>query len=159
MEPGKTLAFVGPSGSGKSTTLSLLEKFYKLTSGSIMLDGSEIKHLKDSWLRQQISLVSQEPVLFDMSIADNIRYGANFREVTDEEIQEAAKSANIHDFIISLSEVLCDILAHAVHVLFFRDTIQLLVPNLVEVRNNVLPLQELSYETPRSYCLMKPRLL
>ncbi len=85
-----------------------------------MLDGSDIKHLKDSWLRQQISLVSQEPVLFDMSIADNIRYGANFREVTDEEIQEAAKSANIHDFIISLSEVrlFCDILAH-VHVLFY----------------------------------------
>ena len=56
------------------------------------------------WLRQQIGLVSQEPALFDMTIAENIQYGANFREVTDEEIQQAAKSANIHDFIMSLPQ-------------------------------------------------------
>ena len=105
VDPGKTLAFVGSSGSGKSTAISLLEKFYKPTAGAILLDDNDIKSLRDSWLRQQISLVSQEPVLFDMSIADNIRYGANFREVTDEEIQDAAKSANIHDTIISLPQV------------------------------------------------------
>ena len=99
------MALVGPSGSGKSTIISLLERFYDPTFGDLQLDGKELCGLKLSWLRQQISLVSQEPVLFDMSIADNIRYGANFREVTDEEIQEAAKSANIHDFILTLPEV------------------------------------------------------
>ena len=105
VEIGRSLALVGPSGSGKSTAISLLEKFYKPTSGAILVDGTDVKSLKDSWLRQQIAIVSQEPVLFDMSIADNIRYGANFREVTDEEIQEAAQSANIHEFIMNLPEV------------------------------------------------------
>ena len=57
------------------------------------------------WLRRQIGLVSQEPTLFDLTIANNIRYGANYKEVTDEEVEQAAKSANIHDFIMSLPQV------------------------------------------------------
>jgi len=69
------------------------------------LDGNDIRTLNIQWLRSQIGLVSQEPVLFDTSIADNIRYGANFREVTDEEVEMAAKSANIHDFVMSLPQV------------------------------------------------------
>ena len=69
------------------------------------LDGTDIKVFNIQWLRQQIGLVSQEPALFDMTIAENIRYGANFKEVTDEEIQQAAKTANIHDFIVSLPKV------------------------------------------------------
>jgi len=69
------------------------------------LDGTNIKVLNIQWLRRQIGLVPQEPVLFDMTIADNIRYGANFKEVTDEEVEQAAKSANIHDFIMSLPQV------------------------------------------------------
>ena len=105
IKSGQTLALVGPSGSGKSTIISLIERFYDPTAGSILLDGVNLHDLNISWLRRQISLVSQEPVLFDMSIADNIRYGALFREVSDEEIIEAAKSANIHDFIQSLPEV------------------------------------------------------
>ena len=105
------MALVGPSGSGKSTIISLLERFYDPTFGDLQLDGKDVRNLNLSWLRQQISLVSQEPVLFDMSIADNIRYGANFREVIDEEIQEAAKSANIHDFILSQPEV-CTCIVH-----------------------------------------------
>ena len=106
VEPGKTLAIVGPSGSGKSTAIALVERFYKLPHGSsVLLDGNEIQSLRLSWLREQMSLVSQEPVLFDLSIADNIRYGANFREVSDEEVQEAAKLANIHNFIEDLPEV------------------------------------------------------
>ena len=105
MKSGQTLALVGPSGSGKSTIISLIERFYDLKTGDILLDGVDINDLNISWLRRQISLVSQEPVLFDMSIADNIRYGALFREVSDEEVIEAAKSANIHDFIKSLPEV------------------------------------------------------
>ena len=102
---GHTLALVGHSGSGKSTIISLTERFYDPTTGSILLDGHNLHDVNLAWLRSQISLVSQEPVLFDMSIADNIRYGANFREVTDDEVIEAAKSANIHKFIQSLPQV------------------------------------------------------
>ena len=64
-----------------------------------------MRSLNIQWLRNQIGLVSQEPVLFDATIADNIRYGANFREVSDEEVEMAAKSANIHNFIITLPQV------------------------------------------------------
>ena len=102
---GKTLALVGPSGCGKSTIVSLLERFYDPESGSLTLDGSDLRDLNIRWLRSQVGLVSQEPVLFDTSIADNIRYGANFREVSDDEVVEAAKAANIHNFVESLPEV------------------------------------------------------
>ena len=102
---GKTVALVGTSGSGKSTVLSLIERFYDLQSGTILLNGLDIRILNVSWLRRQISLVSQEPVLFDMSIGDNIRYGAIYKELSDEEIIEAAKAANIHDFIQTLPQV------------------------------------------------------
>ena len=66
------------------------------------LEGTEIKSLNLNWLRQQIGIVPQEPVLFDISIAENIRYGAFYHDVSDEEVIEAAKSANIHNFIESL---------------------------------------------------------
>ena len=69
------------------------------------MDGNDIKVLNIQWLRSQIGLVSQEPVLFNTTIADNIRYGANFREVTDSEVKAAAKAANIHNFIMGLPEV------------------------------------------------------
>ena len=69
------------------------------------MDGTNIKILNIEWLRRQIGVVSQEPVLFDMTVNDNIRYGANFKEVTNNEVEEAAKSANIHDFIMSLPQV------------------------------------------------------
>ena len=64
-----------------------------------------MESLNIQWFRSQIGLVSQEPVLFDTTIANNIRYGANFREVSDEEIEKAAKSANIHNFIVTLPKV------------------------------------------------------
>ena len=102
---GKTVALVGTSGSGKSTVLSLIERFYDLQSGTILLNRLDICTLNVSWLRRQISLVSQEPVLFDMSIGDNIRYGAIYKELSDEDIIEAAKAANIHDFIQTLPQV------------------------------------------------------
>ena len=105
IKPGKTVALVGTSGSGKSTVLSLIERFYDLQYGTILLNGLDIRILNVLWLRRQISLVSQEPVLFDMSIGDNIRYGANYKELSDEEIIEAAKAANIHDFIQTLPQV------------------------------------------------------
>ena len=105
VKPGQTLALVGPSGCGKSTVVSLIERFYDPDTGKMVLDGSDLKELNIQWLRSQIGVVSQEPVLFDTSIADNIRYGANFREVSDEEVIQAAKAANIHSFIESLPQV------------------------------------------------------
>ena len=102
---GKTLALVGPSGCGKSTVMALIERFYDPLSGVLSLDRTNMRNLNIRWLRSQIGIVSQEPVLFDASIADNIRYGANFREVSDEEVMEAAKAANIHNFVESLPQV------------------------------------------------------
>lgn len=69
------------------------------------MDGHDVKEFNLRWLRSQIGLVGQEPILFDASIGDNIRYGANFREVSDEEVIEAAKAANIHSFIEGLPQV------------------------------------------------------
>ena len=105
LSPGKTLALVGPSGCGKSTVVSLIERFYDPSTGSLTLENFDLRDLNLQWLRSQIGIVSQEPVLFDASIAENIRYGALFREVSDEEVIEAAKSANIHSFIESLPQV------------------------------------------------------
>ena len=105
IQQGQTLALVGPSGCGKSTIVSLLERFYDPRAGRLMLDGEDLRELNIRWLRSQIGIVSQEPVLFDTSIAENIRYGANFREVSDEEVVEAAKAANIHSFVESLPSV------------------------------------------------------
>ena len=102
VKPGQTVALVGPSGCGKSTLISLIERFYDLTGGHVTIEGTDIKSINPSWLRQQIGIVPQEPVLFDISIAENIRYGALHCDVSDEEVIAAAKSANIHNFIESL---------------------------------------------------------
>ena len=105
MKPGQTLALVGPSGCGKSTVVSLVERFYDPVLGSLLLEGVDLRDLNLQWLRTRIGIVSQEPMLFDASIAENIRYGTLFREVLDDEVIAAAKSANIHSFIESLPEV------------------------------------------------------
>ncbi|NXW65967.1 MDR3 protein, partial [Eurystomus gularis] len=102
VEKGQTLALVGSSGCGKSTVLQLLERFYDPLSGEMLLDGQNAKTLNIKWLRAQIGIVSQEPILFDCTIAENIAYGDNSREVSHEEIVNAAKEANIHSFIESL---------------------------------------------------------
>ncbi|XP_067650527.1 ATP-dependent translocase ABCB1-like isoform X2 [Haliotis asinina] len=102
IDPGQTLAFVGSSGCGKSTSVQLIERFYDPESGVVSLDRYDIRKLNLQWLRSQIGIVSQEPILFDSSIAENIAYGDNSREVTMAEIIEAARSANIHSFISSL---------------------------------------------------------
>ncbi|CAB0012629.1 unnamed protein product [Nesidiocoris tenuis] len=99
---GETVALVGESGCGKSTIISLLERFYKPSSGSIKLDGIGIDRIKLSSLRSQLGIVTQEPILFSGTIKYNIAYGALNRELTDAEIIEAAKKANIHNFICSL---------------------------------------------------------
>uniref|UniRef100_A0A8C7B913 ATP-binding cassette sub-family B member 5 n=2 Tax=Neovison vison TaxID=452646 RepID=A0A8C7B913_NEOVI len=104
IEKGKTVAFVGSSGCGKSTSIQLLQRFYDPVKGQVLFDGVDVKELNVQWLRSQIAIVSQEPVLFNCSIADNIAYGDNSRVVPLEEIKEVAKAANIHSFIEGLPE-------------------------------------------------------
>ncbi|CAG8035394.1 unnamed protein product [Penicillium salamii] len=111
MPAGKTTALVGPSGSGKSTVVGLVERFYLPVGGQVFLDGHDIQTLNLRWLRQQISLVSQEPVLFGTSIFKNIRHGligTRFENESEEKIKElvetAAKMANAHEFISVLPE-------------------------------------------------------
>ncbi|KAM3821027.1 ATP-binding cassette sub-family B member 5 [Vipera latastei] len=101
---GQTLALVGSSGCGKSTSIQLLERFYDPISGQVIVDGVDTKSLHIQWLRSRLGLVQQEPILFDCSIAENIQYGDNSRVVSQEEIEEAAKAANIHNFIENLPE-------------------------------------------------------
>ncbi|PRQ39615.1 putative xenobiotic-transporting ATPase [Rosa chinensis] len=101
---GKTLALVGESGSGKSTVISLLQRFYDLDSGHITLDSVEMKTLQLKWLRQQMGLVSQEPLLFNDTIrANDIAYGKE-GIATEAEIIAAAELANAHKFISSLQQ-------------------------------------------------------
>lgn len=95
-------ALVGHSGSGKSTCVQLLERFFDVDEGVILLDGKDIKTLDQHWLHQKISFVSQDPVLFHASIKDNIRYGA--RERTDEQILQAATLANAEKFINKMED-------------------------------------------------------
>nr|KYP57752.1 ABC transporter B family member 4 [Cajanus cajan] len=100
---GKTVALVGESGSGKSTVISLLQRFYEPDSGQITLDGAEIQKLQLKWFRQQMGLVSQEPVLFNDTIRANIAYGKG-GDATEAEIIAAAELANAHKFISSLQQ-------------------------------------------------------
>lgn len=94
---GKTVAIVGPSGAGKSTISRLLYRFYDVGSGRILIDGQDIAYVSKKSLRQSIAYVSQQPYLFEGTIADNIRYGRP--DATDEEVIEAAKLANADEFI------------------------------------------------------------
>ncbi len=91
------MAIVGPSGAGKSTIASLLYRLYDPQRGGLKLDGVALPELKASWLRRQVGVVAQEPLLFSASIADNIRYGRP--DATDVEVEAAAKLANAHPFI------------------------------------------------------------
>nr|XP_020843129.1 multidrug resistance protein 1 isoform X2 [Phascolarctos cinereus] len=102
VKKGQTLALVGSSGCGKSTVVQLLERFYDPLAGLVKVDGQDVKKLNVQWLRAQLGIVSQEPILFDCSIAENIAYGNNSRVVSQEEIVNAAKAANIHPFIETL---------------------------------------------------------
>lgn len=107
VEEGKTIALVGPSGCGKSTVIQLLQRLYDPERGRIHIGLDEISSdisLPD--LRLKLSIVSQEPVLFEKTIAENIAYGDNTREVSMDEIIAAAKVANVHSFIIQLPLVL-----------------------------------------------------
>ena len=127
---GQNVALVGPSGCGKSTCIQLLQRFYDLKNGELVrifnlphiktifrskflsilfffqsLDGHNIEGLNVPFIRSQLGIVSQEPILFDRTIAENIMYGDNERSVSMDEVVEAAKMANIHSFIASLPQV------------------------------------------------------
>jgi ATP-binding cassette subfamily B (MDR/TAP) protein 1 len=102
VEEGQTLAFVGPSGQGKSTIIQLLEEFYRPSRGEVAYNGDDLKDLNVRWYRNEIGLVSQEPTLFDTTIAENIKFGMS--EATQADIEEAARSANAHDFIMKFPE-------------------------------------------------------
>ncbi len=100
LEPGETVALVGPSGGGKSTVCSLIPRFYEINSGSITIDGKDIRHLTNDSLRRNIGIVQQDVYLFNGSVLENIRYGRN--DATDEDVYLAAKAANAHEFINAL---------------------------------------------------------
>ena len=102
-EPGQTIAFVGHSGSGKTTLVSLLARFYSLSEGHILIDGIDINELKLSSLREQISLVNQQVILFNDTIANNITYGQK-EHISNEKIIEAAKAAHAWEFIERLPD-------------------------------------------------------
>jgi ATP-binding cassette subfamily B protein len=99
-EPGQVVALLGSTGSGKTTLVNLLPRFYDYGSGSIILDGLELKRYRRQYLRQQIGIVEQEPFLFSRTIRENIVYGTQ-REVSQEEIESAARAAAIHEDIMS----------------------------------------------------------
>lgn len=94
-----TIAIVGPSGCGKSTTIGLLERWYEASQGSVTIDGINVAKFQLHNLRKHLSIVGQEPVLFDLTIKENILAGSNRINVTDKELEEVAKMANIFGFV------------------------------------------------------------
>ncbi|GLC71744.1 hypothetical protein PLESTF_001161500 [Pleodorina starrii] len=105
-QPGEVVALVGPSGGGKSSIIKLLERFYVPASGRILIDGRDLDLFDHKWLRRQVALVSQEPVLYARSIRRNIILGLEPEDgcaaaPSQEDVEEAAKQANAHDFISS----------------------------------------------------------
>ncbi len=100
--PGQMAALVGPTGAGKSTLVNLLPAFYETTSGRITIDGQDISQISLDSLRSQISIVSQEPFLFNGTVRENILYGN--LSATEAELVAAARAANCHDFICHLSQ-------------------------------------------------------
>ena len=102
VKPGQYVALVGASGCGKSTTIALMERFYDPLSGGVFVDGKEISTLHLNDYRGFLSLVSQEPTLYQGSIRENILLGADREDVPEQAIEQACKDANIYDFIMSL---------------------------------------------------------
>lgn len=102
VKPGQAIGLVGPSGAGKSTVASLLPRFYDCDAGVIRIDGTDIKHVTLDSLRNQVGIVPQETILFNGTVYDNILYGR--LDATKEEVEEAAKAANAHNFIMGLPD-------------------------------------------------------
>jgi len=101
-QPGQTIAIVGPTGAGKTTIINLLPRFYDVTSGSVKIDGIDVRDVTMQSLREQIGIVLQDTFLFSQSVMDNIRFGRP--DATDAEVLEAIKLANADSFIERLPE-------------------------------------------------------
>jgi ABC-type multidrug transport system fused ATPase/permease subunit len=99
IQPGQTVALVGPTGAGKTSISNLIARFYEVTSGRVLIDGIDIRTVTQQSLRRQLGLVPQNSFLFSGTIAENIRFGKP--DATDEEVEQAAREANAHEFIIS----------------------------------------------------------
>src|SRR5262249_32828544 len=102
VEPGSTVAIIGPTGSGKSSLVNLVPRLFDPTGGRVTIDGHDLRTLTLQSVRDQISLVQQETVLFGLSIAENIRYGCP--EATDEEVAQAAEAAGLSELIGELPD-------------------------------------------------------
>jgi ATP-binding cassette subfamily B protein len=102
VKPGETIAIVGSSGSGKSTIMALLQRFYDPVQGSVMIDGKNLKDLKQQSIRTKIGVVLQDALLFNESLLDNIAYGRP--SATRTAVQKAAKAANAHEFIMQFED-------------------------------------------------------
>lgn len=111
--PGMKVALVGPTGCGKSTLVNLLMRFYDPTWGEIRLDGVPIERMPTRNLRGQIGVVLQDPVVFRLSLADNIRYGA--MDATDQMVEEAARAALVHEFALELPDGYATIVGEGGH--------------------------------------------
>lgn len=102
VEPGEMVAIVGPSGAGKTTLVNLIARFYDVTDGAVLIDGVDVRSIKLESIRRNIGYVAQESLLFSVTIRENIAYGLH--DATQEQIEEAARVADLHDFIMSLPE-------------------------------------------------------
>jgi ABC-type multidrug transport system fused ATPase/permease subunit len=104
IEKGQFAALVGSSGSGKTSIVSLLERFYDLNKGRILFNGKDITEVNIYEYRKLLSLVSQEPMLFQGTIKDNLLLGVDPSTITDDELHQVCQAAAIHDFIVSLPD-------------------------------------------------------
>jgi ABC-type multidrug transport system fused ATPase/permease subunit len=102
VNPGEIIAIVGPSGAGKSTIVNLLARFYDVSEGSVLVDGHDVRKVRLETMRRHIGMVAQETILFSVSLKENIRYGK--KDATDAQVIAAAKSADLHEFILSLPD-------------------------------------------------------
>jgi ATP-binding cassette, subfamily B, multidrug efflux pump len=100
--PGQTVALVGPTGAGKTSIANLVGRFYEVTEGQVLIDGIDVRSVTQQSLHRQVGLVPQDSFLFPGTVADNIRFGC--LDASDEEVREAARLANAHDFISALSD-------------------------------------------------------
>ena len=102
VQSGEMIAVVGPSGSGKTTLINLIARFYDVTGGRVLIDGTDIRNIRLESVRRQIGIVSQESLLFSVTLRENIKYGSH--DATDLQIMQAAKNADLHEFILNLPQ-------------------------------------------------------